>query len=639
VILASLRHSNLPRVTDHFTIENQGQYLVMDYIEGRDLRHMMDDGPLPEDEAVQIGIAVCDALAYLHSRRPSILHRDIKPGNIRIGPDGHVYLVDFGLAKMVNEDESTLMGARAMTPGYSPPEQYGTSRTDTRTDIYSLGATLYAALSGFIPEDGLSRAVDEVKLTPLSKRNPKVSKRVAAMIEKAMETQTARRYQSAEEFKRALLNEEPEQPKSDVESSTGDTATEPPLPPAATQEKNEAPRRKSSPTVWLLIIGILATLVSGIGWTVTHPESAPESFRSVLAFISRPTSTSTLTTTPTVLPVANQIVTATRTITATSKPTRTITPTERSSSTAAIQPLATLAASPTSTETLTATPEPTLTGGGTGEIAFASSRDGLPQIYLANTDGSAIRPLVHELNGACQPAWSPDGEKLVYISPCLEKSDQYRRSSFYILDLESGETHALLTSPGGNFEPAWSPDGTKIVFTSVFNGLPQIHILNLDDQSVTRLTDGNSSSQASQADWSPDGKQIVYTARRFNLLQIWTMNIDGKNQVQLLRSGGSFSDYLPAWSPDASFILFSETNVSVSSPSSLMRFVFGAQKAETVLLPSPVVDADFSPDGDWISYETSDTKNQDIYIGNLSGGTPQPLTTDPALDFDPAWRP
>ena len=90
---------------------------------------------------------MCDALQYLHTRKPSIIHRDLKPGNVRISKDGHIYLVDFGLAKLVKEGQATTTGARAMTPGYSPPEQYGTARTGPRTDIYSLGATLYAALT------------------------------------------------------------------------------------------------------------------------------------------------------------------------------------------------------------------------------------------------------------------------------------------------------------------------------------------------------------------------------------------------------------------------------------------------------------------------------------------------------------
>jgi serine/threonine-protein kinase len=172
VILANLRHPNLPRVTDHFVIGDQGQYLVMDYIEGEDLRQRMERmGNIAEDEAILLGAALCDALMYLHTRKPPILHRDIKPGNVKITPEGHIFLVDFGLAKVLHGSQATTTGARAMTPGYSPPEQYGTARTDPRTDVYSLGATLYASLTGIIPEDGLARAMDNTQLTPLRKRN------------------------------------------------------------------------------------------------------------------------------------------------------------------------------------------------------------------------------------------------------------------------------------------------------------------------------------------------------------------------------------------------------------------------------------------------------------------------------------
>ena len=194
VILANMRHPNLPRVSDHFAVGDQGQYLVMDFIEGEDLRQRMERmGTITEDDAVMVGAAMCDALLYLHTRKPSILHRDIKPGNVKITPDGHIYLVDFGLAKLMQGTQATTTGARAMTPGYSPPEQYGTARTDLRTDIYSLGATLYAALCGIIPEDGLARAMDNAQLTPLRKRNPKISRRLAAAIEKAMAVDPAER--------------------------------------------------------------------------------------------------------------------------------------------------------------------------------------------------------------------------------------------------------------------------------------------------------------------------------------------------------------------------------------------------------------------------------------------------------------
>ncbi|MFN8412852.1 MAG: serine/threonine-protein kinase [Anaerolineales bacterium] len=122
VILANLRHPNLPRVYDHFVFGDQGQYLIMDFIEGEDLRQRMERmGTISEDDAIQIGAAICDALTYLHSRKPPILHRDIKPGNVKITPDGHIFLVDFGLAKVYqNAGQATTTGARAMTPGYSP---------------------------------------------------------------------------------------------------------------------------------------------------------------------------------------------------------------------------------------------------------------------------------------------------------------------------------------------------------------------------------------------------------------------------------------------------------------------------------------------------------------------------------------
>jgi len=205
-ILASLRHPNMPRVSDHFSLEDQGQYLIMDYIEGEDLQEKLEhQGPFEEEEVVFIGASICDALAYMHSRDPAVLHRDIKPANVRVTPRGEVYLVDFGLAKLMQGDLTTTTGARAMTMGFSPPEQYGAARTDARTDIYSLGATLYTALTGLTPEDSLAQTMDQVELTPVRERNPKVSKRVAEAVEKALQVHPNDRFQLAAEFKNELL--------------------------------------------------------------------------------------------------------------------------------------------------------------------------------------------------------------------------------------------------------------------------------------------------------------------------------------------------------------------------------------------------------------------------------------------------
>jgi eukaryotic-like serine/threonine-protein kinase len=206
LILANLRHPNLPRVSDHFTLDDQGQYLIMDYIVGEDLQERMERiGQLPEEEVIYLGATICDALAYMHSHDPVVLHRDIKPANVRISPSGGVYLVDFGLAKIMHGNQTTTTGARAMTMGFSPPEQYGAARTDARTDIYSLGATLYTALTGFTPEDSLAQTMDQEDLTSVRDRNPNVSRRVAEAVEKALQVHPNDRFQMAAEFKNELL--------------------------------------------------------------------------------------------------------------------------------------------------------------------------------------------------------------------------------------------------------------------------------------------------------------------------------------------------------------------------------------------------------------------------------------------------
>jgi len=234
-----LRHPNLPRVSDHFVVDGQGQYLVMDYIAGEDLRERMDRiGIIPEADVLIMGAAICDALTYMHTQNPPVLHRDIKPGNVKITPQGRIYLVDFGLAKVVHAGQQTNTGARAMTPGYSPPEQYGAARTDHRSDIYSLGATMYAALVGVIPEDSLARTMEQIALTPIRKRNPKISRRTANAIEKALEVHPDDRFQSAAEFKQALLNARGITVRKLVEQGT--------LPPASESEKS-APVPASTP--------------------------------------------------------------------------------------------------------------------------------------------------------------------------------------------------------------------------------------------------------------------------------------------------------------------------------------------------------------------------------------------------------
>jgi serine/threonine protein kinase len=664
VILAGMRHPNLPRVSDHFAAGDQGQYLVMDFIEGEDLRQRMERmGTITEDDAVMVGAAMCDALTYLHTRKPPILHRDIKPGNVKISPDGSIYLVDFGLAKIVQGPQATTTGARAMTPGYSPPEQYGTARTDVRTDIYSLGATLYAGLTGVIPEDGLARAMDNAQLTALRKRNPKISRRVAAAIEKAMAVDPGDRFQSAEEFKGALLSSaaKTERPTGEFTVTPPPTLPHPASSPASQLGSDHAhplgsaaqspaansvdmpasrPRRRSNPA-WLTVI--FAILVAASGMVILLPEALPPGIQNFIPLLlpgygnsgpEGPIDSLTSTAQPGGLQTATHPPNATAVVTATAT--------------------SALSAVPTVLLARTQAAVPPASGSAAGEIAFVSDRSGVPQLYISDVAGLTIVPVTNLPDGACQPSWSPDGLRLAFVSPCqvspvgrpLDISEgPVPDTALYVVNADGSGLVALPTAPGGDSEPAWSPEGQRIAFTSLRDGRPLIFVLDLIDQSVSRLTEpGPEFDQARQPAWSPFGNQIVFTKKRVDTYQIWSMTDAGQGEQPISRGGQQYWDFAPAWSPDGSLIFYTQRNADGPVLPWIMSIPYERRNTEQStrlrLSPLPVERPHVSPDGLWLVFEgKGPEENRDVFISTITGELRQRVTTDPGIDFQPAWRP
>ncbi len=203
-ILANLSHTNLPRVTDHFFLEERGQYLVMDFVEGEDLESMVRRlGPLPVDQVLTWTSQICSALDYLHHQTSPIIHRDIKPANIKITPDGRAILVDFGIAKFYDPMRMTMVGAKAVTPGYSPLEQYQ-AHTDVRSDIYAIGATLYTVLTGEILPESPLLASHKASLIPPRELRSELNPALEAVILRAVEILPDQRYQQVRELAAAL---------------------------------------------------------------------------------------------------------------------------------------------------------------------------------------------------------------------------------------------------------------------------------------------------------------------------------------------------------------------------------------------------------------------------------------------------
>ena len=203
-MLFNLRHPNLPRVWDHFVVPAEGQYLVMEFVEGDSLDDILDktNEPLPEQQATNWIIQVCDALEYLHGQSPPIIHRDIKPSNIRITPEGRAILVDFGIAKFYDEFSQTSTVARAVTAGYSPLEQYGIGKTDERSDIYALGATAYKMLTNITPNPSVDIAAGTADPPlPVREVNPDITRETNQALKHAMQLRVRNRTQSISKFK------------------------------------------------------------------------------------------------------------------------------------------------------------------------------------------------------------------------------------------------------------------------------------------------------------------------------------------------------------------------------------------------------------------------------------------------------
>jgi serine/threonine-protein kinase len=211
-VLARLDHPNLPKVSDFFSIGGR-DYLVMDFVPGKDLRTLMIEARqmgtfLPEREVLTWASQLADALSYMHRQTPPILHRDIKPSNLKLTPNGLLKLVDFGLVKILASEEMTITILQGRgTALYTPLEQYGgdTGHTDTRSDIYTFGATLYHLLTNQAPVEARERFLHPDSLTTPRQLNPDISPRTERAILWAMSLHPDDRPKDVDTFRQTLL--------------------------------------------------------------------------------------------------------------------------------------------------------------------------------------------------------------------------------------------------------------------------------------------------------------------------------------------------------------------------------------------------------------------------------------------------
>ncbi len=596
-VLGQLDHSGLPKVSDYF-IENERQYLVMDYVDGEDLESTLQRArqSLPEESVLYWADQVLDALAYLHNQRPQpIIHRDIKPANIRVNLQNKVKLVDFGLVKLLDtSNPKTKAELRGIgTPAYAPLEQFASSddHTDARSDVYALGATMYHLLTNLYPPDVHQRVLNPELLAPPRQLNPLLAENTARVILRAMEIHPNQRFQSAEEMRQAL--------RAPATSTTTMPAAKP-----ATSRKSTAPV-----SAWLfglvglilvlLILGGVSYLLFGLGGnskadaqppitTEEQPIATPTELI-VQALGDAPTDTPTLVVE---VPATTEEVAPVETDTPTPEPTTSPLPTPTPKvTTAQGVPAASLS----------------------GTIAYPIFNGTDFDIYFGQADGSGSRLY---RKSASQPAFSPDGSRIAYHSWRLDSwglatmdvagTNQIIIANFVedqlptwsadgreivLLSRREGDRKSRLikvgsfqdrtegavigegeypaiglngrlifkgwgsTAPGlrsatpslsdiqvitdseQDTAPAPSPDGQKIAFMSQRDGNWEIYIINADGSGLQRLTDNP--AQDGLPAWSPDGKVLAFASQRDGSWGIWVMSPNGSGQRLLFEMEGS----------------------------------------------------------------------------------------------------
>lgn len=680
-IMANIHHKNLPKVYDYFEIPNQGQYMVMDYIEGEDLRQRLErKGNLENEDAIMIALSICDALEYLHNLNPPIIHRDIKPGNIKVDESGNVFLVDFGLAKIFFESQLTATGARAMTPGYSPPEQYGTARTDARSDIYSLGATLYAVLTSVLPEDSLAIAMEQTDLTPLRARNLKVSVSLARIVEKCLETHPEDRFQSINELRESLLKaskntrklrnngdfivDPPQDSKPitldmfDEQANTNkilystnptkqSTILSPNIDPnsasLARRKKIAKQKRKkrNQQTIYLLLTILLIIYAGYAGitadWSLKKASTTMQ--ENWLAYISTPTNIPTITSYPT----------------QTIKPLETIQASQSSTSISIILPTSTI--NPTSTPTIfstqtsipiiesTETDIPTVTPtqfAGNNQFLYVSDKSGENQIWLDSIDHNIDEKQITDISGgACQPAWSKDGLKIAFISPCKRPNNIFfHDTQIFILDLNTGE-FTKLVSDTNVFSPKWSPNGNQILFSKLVNEyVIDIYTIDLDTGLLTKVVENL--HQNLNPNWVANQDKIIYVTNQVDAYRIMEKDIELLADSNELSKEIGAEHNFPIITSDGSRLFF--TSKPTDSYPRLKyieldvdKYMENGKYLSDMLIPQS--QPSLSSDGKWILFTTWQAGNFDIYIMNSEGAGIQQIKSTENLECQPAWKP
>jgi Tol biopolymer transport system component/predicted Ser/Thr protein kinase len=634
---SALNHPNI--ITIYEVGRKRGAYFIAaEFVEGRTLRDVIAEGKATTRESLSIAVQIADALVASHAA--GIVHRDIKPENVMARPDGLVKVLDFGLAKPAEQrwpaeqksrddgngralfhfappdspgapraeatDPAFLMGTLA----YLSPEQARRQTVDHRSDIFSLGVTLYEMVAGERPygSDDARALYDEiVSEAPVSMRRADIPPPIKRVIRRALEKDRAARYQTARELRDDLrrLARESEEAGAGVFSSRRGTLA--------------------------AILGALAVMSLTLTLALRSGNGLPAAPFSAGA-VRKITFMAGEEIFPSLAPDGKSVVYASRV---------------SGNWDIYLQKIGEQQAVNLTGDSPDVDLAPAFSPDGT-RIAFTSSRD-RQGVYLMDRDGRNVRRLCADGHN---PAWSPDGEEIALAEDRIFDYEGriFGHSRLFVVNVRTGVSRQI--TGGDAVQPNWSPHGTRIAYWGAHKGgrLDIWTVATAGADGAPGAATPVAVTEDSAADWNPvwsrDGKYLYFLSNRGGSMNLWRAPMDEPSgrvtgAIEPVTLPSARCQHM-SFSADGRSLIYSEVVRSENTWQTSFDPATGFVKGQSVQItrgarryscPDP------APDEKSIAFVTAGESQEDLFVLDRDSGQVRQLTNDAAMNRAPRWSP
>jgi Tol biopolymer transport system component/tRNA A-37 threonylcarbamoyl transferase component Bud32 len=617
---SALNHPNIVVVHD-ISREAGYDFIAMEYLAGKTLDQLIPRKGMRLNDLLKVAVQIADALATAHSA--GIIHRDLKPSNIMLDDRGLVKVLDFGLAKLVDQgiaggettvttlaqtEEGTIIG----TPAYLSPEQAEGKPIDARSDVFSLGVMFYQMATGVRPfrgDSAVSMISSILKDSPPApvEVNPTLPSDLDRIIKRCLAKDPSRRYQSVVDLRNDL-----EEPLESLKAREGHVAV-------STRGRWQVPWRFVSAVVGAVIVIAGYTIV----WRYQHPQSASPG-RLNVAF-SKLRSQPGVEWFPSLSPDGKWVVYSGN---------------GNGSRQIYLQSVRGQTPLDLSRDATVNDDQPVFSPDGE-RIAFRSSREG-GGIFVMGRTGEAVKRVTHI---GFRPTWSPDGSQLAFTTENVELYPQnsVTQSELWIVQVNTGEMRRL--NEGDAVLASWSPHNQRIAYTHRLGKSAQSAVWTTPVSGGTPKPVTTESATNWNPVWSPDGKYLYFSSDRRGSMNLWRVPIDEasgetRGEPEAITTPAPYLAH-PSLSADGKHIVYTSALVTANiqqltlDPSSEVK----GEPAWVTTGSLRWSDPDPSPDGNWVAIYSLVQPEGHLYVVHPDGTGMRQLTSDSAIDRMPRWSP